>query len=161
MTIASLLLAVAVATADVPQQNVSSIGKMYRYIGCYADTQSQRDLPVWFCSNGGGADPNGGCGSDPNAPGYSAWAGGAAMTPTVCSVLCSGQKYFGIEVGYQCYCGNVLGKEATEVNEKECNSRCTGEQNLDSNCGGLVGSPGSYKGRISVYQASRPGSAPS
>ena len=112
-----------------------------------------RDLPVWFCSNGGGADPNGGCGSDPNAPGFSAWAGGAAMTPTVCSVLCSGQKYFGIEVGYQCYCGNVLGKEATEVHEKECNSRCTGEQNLDSNCGGLVGSPGNYEGRISVYQA--------
>ena len=36
-------------------------------------------------------------------------------------------RYFGIEVGYQCYCGNAIGKNAAAKPESECNSRCTGE----------------------------------
>ena len=123
----------------------------YRHLGCFADSTADRILPVWFCSSGGGADPMNGCSADPGAPGFSNWAGGDAMTPTVCSALCAKYEFFGIEVGYQCFCGNNKNK-AVEKPMTQCDSKCTGEKELASNCGGLFGQPGSYEGRVSIYQ---------
>ena len=124
---------------------------LYRHLGCFADINSDRVLPTWFCSSGGGTDDTNGCLEDAGATDFSNWAGGASMTPTVCSALCHGHEYFGIEVGYQCFCGDS-NKKAIEKPMTQCNSKCTGERELASNCGGLFGTPGAYEGRISIYQ---------
>lgn len=109
------------------------------YIGCYKDcdggrscTQSNRDLPTYYCANG--KDDAGGCGPDPNVPCFGVFAGGRDMTPQLCSGICSGFKFFGIQAGYQCYCGNDYGNQGGKAPARDCPNKCTGNTTLS--CGG-------------------------
>jgi hypothetical protein len=120
------------------------------YIGCYHDcgrgcSQFTRNLPTYYCEND--KRISGGCGAEPNDPPYaSAWAGGDAMTPQLCSSICSGFKFFGVQAGSQCFCGNDYGNQGGKAPDSECTKQCTGNTTLV--CGG--------PSRNSVY-AQQPG----
>ena len=64
-----------------------------------------------------------------------------ADTTTVesCAAFCKDYKYFGVEYGSQCYCGNTLGGAAAA--EAECNMPCAADST--EKCGGPV--------RLNVY----------
>ena len=64
-----------------------------------------------------------------------------ADTTTVetCAVFCKNYRYFGVEYGSQCYCGNTLGGAAAD--EADCNMPCAADST--EKCGGPV--------RMSVY----------
>ena len=57
------------------------------------------------------------------------------LTPETCKDLCSGYKYFGLETGNQCFCGDDLSYK-DELDELKCNSRCTGISNAIMTVGG-------------------------
>ncbi|KAF3232296.1 hypothetical protein TWF191_000068 [Orbilia oligospora] len=59
---------------------------------------------------------------------------------TKCSQFCAGFKYFGVEYGSECYCGNVLG--GASAAEGDCYKTCTGSNEI---CGG--------DNRLNVYSA--------
>ncbi len=61
------------------------------------------------------------------------------ITVEVCAAFCKDYKYFGVEYGSQCYCGNTLGGSAAP--EADCNMACAG--NSAEKCGGPV--------RMNVY----------
>ncbi|KAK0609405.1 hypothetical protein B0T14DRAFT_387181, partial [Immersiella caudata] len=50
-----------------------------------------------------------------------------------CAVLCEGWRYFGVENGNECFCGNEL-DHTTLTAEDECSTPCTGDS--DEVCGG-------------------------
>lgn len=66
--------------------------------------------------------------------------GDTSMTTEKCSTICKGYKYFGTELGQECFCGNSLGGTRTAGNQ--CNTLCKG--NSAQVCGSTW--------RISVYQ---------
>jgi hypothetical protein len=107
------------------------------YIGCYTDqnaaTCGTRDLPTFFCSNGkSGA---GCCAGDPGLPAGAAEAAGVkAMTLTTCSSLCRGFKFFGVQDGGWCFCGNDYGNQGGKAPESDCNQPCSGDSS--TMCGG-------------------------
>ncbi|KAH8653201.1 WSC domain-containing protein [Tricladium varicosporioides] len=52
-----------------------------------------------------------------------------SMTLEICGVFCSGNTYFGVEYGRECWCGNTLSatsKNAT--NQADCNFLCPGDK---------------------------------
>mmetsp|Transcript_66291 Transcript_66291/g.181798 ORF Transcript_66291/g.181798 Transcript_66291/m.181798 type:complete len:167 (+) Transcript_66291:125-625(+) len=108
------------------------------YIGCYRDCISgtncdKRDLPVFWCSNG--KDGLGDCAADSALPaGASAYASGSAMTMATCSGMCTGFKFFGLQAGGECYCGDDYGNAGGKKEESECNMACTGD--ASEICGG-------------------------
>lgn len=48
------------------------------------------------------------------------------MTNEVCAAFCEGFEYFGTEYGEECYCGDGLDGEGTEVARRECGMLCGG-----------------------------------
>jgi hypothetical protein len=114
-----------------------------KYIGCYQDRDfyhpGPRDLPVFFCSNG---TDEGSCLNDTRVKGpivhgnnYGAFAGSLVMTPAVCSALCTGFKYFGVQFSFACFCGDEYGQYG-KLDESDCNSPCRGDSS--TMCGGHV-----------------------
>ncbi|KAK4446236.1 hypothetical protein QBC34DRAFT_469965 [Podospora aff. communis PSN243] len=61
------------------------------------------------------------------------YGGQAELQPSTCAALCEGWRYFGVENGNECFCGNEL-DHATEGNEEDCSAPCTGDG--DEVCGG-------------------------
>ena len=104
------------------------------YIGCYADKNPGRDLPVFFCSNGKSSDGID-CASDPKTP-----AGGSsfghAKNPEACSVMCSGFKFFGLQNGGECFCGDDYGNQGGKKPEAECPFPCWHGDSGSGPCGG-------------------------
>jgi hypothetical protein len=66
------------------------------------------------------------------------------MTATICNGMCQGFKYFGLQAGGECYCGNDYGNG--KAPETECNSPCTGASG--EICGGNL--------RNSIYAVTAP-----
>ncbi|KAF9880502.1 copper radical oxidase [Colletotrichum karsti] len=58
-----------------------------------------------------------------------------SMTKEVCAEFCKDYKYFGVEYGRECYCGNVLTSSATKVDASECNMQCSGNSNQPCGAG--------------------------
>jgi hypothetical protein len=124
----ALFIALAITIGCTSAENAT-------YIGCYVDCNgdcsvaTDRDLPVYFCSNGKfGAD----CASDPSLS--DSHAGANVMTPQFCSGLCNGFKFFGIQYGAQCFCGNDYGNQGGKSPESDCSVPCPGDTSLS--CGG-------------------------
>jgi len=82
---------------------------MFKFKGCYKDTGS-RDLPKYI-----GALAN--------------------NMASVCGARCNskGYKYFGMQVGTQCFCGNKFGRYGKSNN---CKSTCKGNKGEKNKCGG-------------------------
>ncbi|RYN19463.1 hypothetical protein AA0113_g11423 [Alternaria arborescens] len=55
------------------------------------------------------------------------------MTVERCETLCAGSKYFGVQNGKECFCGNTFKNPTQHKPESECKSACTG--NKDQKCG--------------------------
>lgn len=68
----------------------------------------------------------------------------SAMTVDGCANYClnSGYLWFGLEYTAECYCGNEINANSTNVADTECIMPCSG--NPDEDCGG--------PDRLSVYQ---------
>ena len=51
------------------------------------------------------------------------------MTPDVCNKICvtSNYKYFGVEYGTQCFCGNRLPSSNLKDHMSKCNMNCRGD----------------------------------
>jgi hypothetical protein len=97
------------------------------YIGCYNDNVPGRDLTTWFCSNGKvGRD----CAIDENMPYPRNWAGSAKMSPEFCSDLCSGFRFFGLQAGFGCFCGNDYGNNGGKAQDGECDMPCSGSPSI-------------------------------
>jgi hypothetical protein len=58
----------------------------------------------------------------------------ALLTPQICSALCHGFKFFGLQDGYGCYCGNDYGNQGGKVPETDCDMPCNGDSS--TMCGG-------------------------
>jgi hypothetical protein len=116
---------IAIATGCASAENAT-------YIGCYHDCNGGRDLPAFYCSNGKTDDvncgPSSSCANDPS--GMQNYAGHDAMTTVVCSALCKGFKFFGMEAGGQCFCGNDYGNQGGKVPESDCNVPCPGDASI-------------------------------
>lgn len=63
------------------------------------------------------------------------------MTLEQCASNCSGFKYWGVEYGGECYCGNSFGTGSVAAKEEDCGFLCPGN-NLEY-CGA--------GNRLSVY----------
>eukprot|EP00935_MAST-01C_sp_MAST-1C-sp1_P002723 g2723.t1 len=77
----------------------------FRYKGCYNDKTTDRDLPAVKLSD-------------------------RYMTPTMCWRHCWEYKYFGVQRGTECWCGNSYGKHG-EADLHKC----------DTPCGSYAGTP--------------------
>ncbi|KAM7203183.1 WSC domain containing protein, partial [Naviculisporaceae sp. PSN 640] len=55
------------------------------------------------------------------------------LTAEKCATACSGYKYFGLEYGRECYCGNTLNQGSVETAAAECSFSCPG--NAAQTCG--------------------------
>ena len=135
-----LLLAVATSAASAAEPPY--------YIGCFHDENwaTVRDLPHFYCSNGPATPAAGNCNDDPSTPTGSGWAGHSAMTPSLCSTLCAGFKFFGTQAGSQCLCGNDYGNQGGKAPDSDCNTPCTGDSS-STMCGAPAGAPA----RNSIY----------
>ncbi|KAG9231467.1 WSC domain-containing protein [Amylocarpus encephaloides] len=63
------------------------------------------------------------------------------LTLEKCGVICSGYKYFGVEVGRECYCGNSITSKSIPTRNPECSAKCGGD--ASQKCGS--------DWRISIY----------
>ncbi|KAH8902429.1 WSC-domain-containing protein, partial [Coniochaeta sp. PMI_546] len=50
------------------------------------------------------------------------------MTAGICRDICYGYKYFGVEYGQECYCGNNMNTGAVSTNSSQCDMDCAGNQ---------------------------------
>jgi hypothetical protein len=126
--------------ATAPAATVAAGNPFPSYLGCYVDGDPIRDLPIYFCRSDAGDHGyppfNGNCGD-----GYAhSWAGSSRMAPQLCSTLCADYKYFGVQYGYECFCGNAYGSQGN-ASDSDCNTACYGDSS--TMCGGA--------GRNSVY----------
>ncbi|POS79507.1 hypothetical protein DHEL01_v202090 [Diaporthe helianthi] len=49
-----------------------------------------------------------------------------SMTLETCAAFCAGYKYFGVEYGRECYCGNTLDASTESAPLDDCNMVCSG-----------------------------------
>ena len=56
------------------------------------------------------------------------------LTPAACATLCQGHRYFGVEAGNECYCGDDLDAAKLASDPTTCSTACTGQPNFV--CGG-------------------------
>lgn len=92
----------------------------WNYDGCYTDDW-ERTLPV--------AQP-----------------ASTAMTPSVCAGLCSGHRFFGVQNGNECFCGDERDAGRLAPDPESCSVACTGEPGFV--CGGGW--------RLSIYRRTPP-----
>ncbi|OIW32843.1 WSC-domain-containing protein, partial [Coniochaeta ligniaria NRRL 30616] len=76
----------------------------YTSLGCYTEATSGRALTGNSTSNS------------------------TNMTASVCKAFCYGYKYFGVEYGQECYCGNTINAGAVLTNSSRCNMNCASNQ---------------------------------
>ncbi|KAH6633523.1 heme peroxidase [Boeremia exigua] len=50
------------------------------------------------------------------------------MTVEKCAAFCNPYKYFGLEFGRECYCGNVQNAKSVSASASDCNVPCKGDQ---------------------------------
>jgi hypothetical protein len=74
----------------------------YMYYGCQTEATNIRAL------------------SDATSVNYS------SMTLETCAVFCAGYKYFGVEYGGECYCGNMFNTGSAVAPNSECSFLCGG-----------------------------------
>jgi hypothetical protein len=100
------------------------------YIGCDRDSTeaSNRDLNITFSR---GSELDGGDFS-PIQP--LTFPGADVMTPALCSAICTGFKFFGVQDGSNCFCGNDYGNQGGKAPEGDCDSPCPGDSS--AMCGG-------------------------
>ncbi|KAK4124797.1 WSC-domain-containing protein, partial [Parathielavia appendiculata] len=55
------------------------------------------------------------------------------MTVEKCAAACSGFKYFGVEYGRECYCGNTIAEGSVQASLADCSFACPGD--ATQNCG--------------------------
>lgn len=55
------------------------------------------------------------------------------MTIEKCAAACTNFKYFGVEYGRECYCGNILNEGSVQTELAECSFACPGDST--QNCG--------------------------
>ena len=77
-------------------------------VGCYGDTAQSRDLEVSL--NGG-------------------------HTPFTCHAQCAKHRYFGVQFGGECFCGNTYGRHG-RVEDSRCAMSCGRDMRLS--CGGVL-----------------------
>ncbi|KAL2075302.1 hypothetical protein VTL71DRAFT_245 [Oculimacula yallundae] len=75
----------------------------YTYLGCQTEGTSIRALTGAFFFNE------------------------TAMTLEMCASNCAGWKYWGVEYGVECYCGNEFQVGSVRVNNAECSFTCPGD----------------------------------
>jgi len=70
----------------------------------------------------------------------------------LCTATCSqaGYNIAGLEQGTQCFCGNAMGYQATEVVDASCGTPCSG--NANETCGG--------SSRLSIFSNGQPAQNP-
>ncbi|KAH7320609.1 WSC domain-containing protein, partial [Stachybotrys elegans] len=73
-------------------------------------------------------------------------ASSTAMTPAACAALCTGYRFFGVENGSECYCGDNIDPARLAADQTTCSIPCTGQANFV--CGGGW--------RLSVYRRTPP-----
>lgn len=81
----------------------------YDYLGCYTEATTGRALPDVFYTNDN-------------------------MTIEMCSSICSGFNYFGVEYYHECHCGNAIASTAVTAPATDCKLACAG--NKTEVCGG-------------------------
>lgn len=97
----------------------------WTYRGCYSDSIVSRTL------------------TGRNYTGY--------LTPGRCANFCNGYKYFALESGNECFCGNTVAAASIKTPDSNCENFCSG--NSRSACGG--------RSVLSLYEADRFGSTAS
>ena len=107
---------------------------------CQAGVES---LPAPQCA--GSMDRQGFCSRRPNSQGGRS---GPYMTIELCDALCSGFRYFAVQSGSMCYCGQTYGSQGNVSMPSLCNHHCTG--NRSQVCGGNHN--GHPYGASSVYR---------
>lgn len=60
------------------------------------------------------------------------------MTAEKCATACSGFKYFGLEYGRECYCGNTINEGSQETALAECSFACPGNSAQECGAGGRL-----------------------
>ncbi|KAK4213652.1 WSC domain-containing protein [Rhypophila decipiens] len=131
------LVSYAVASALVaPLVSASPVGVLtrrnpafisgYEYTGCYTEAHNGRALTgsAFFDDQ---------------------------LTAEKCATACSGFKYFGLEYGRECYCGDSINQGSIETAAEECSFSCPG--NSAETCGA--------GGRLTLYTGNSAASAPS
>lgn len=51
-----------------------------------------------------------------------------SMTLELCAITCKGYKFFGVEYGGECYCGNSFQAGSTVVGDSDCGFACPGDK---------------------------------
>jgi hypothetical protein len=60
-----------------------------------------------------------------------------SMTLETCALFCGGYRFFGLEFGRECFCGNSLADGSTTATDGRCNMACLGDSTKV--CGGPNG----------------------
>lgn len=60
------------------------------------------------------------------------------MTLQMCAMSCAGYKYWGVEYGRECFCGNTIQPLAELVSDSECNMLCVGDDSEFCGAGNRV-----------------------
>jgi hypothetical protein len=56
------------------------------------------------------------------------------MRPELCNDLCRGFHFFGVQFGYECFCGDDYGNQGGKAPENQCDLPCHGDSSIM--CGG-------------------------
>ena len=102
---------------DLYKKNGSPIPHPYTAKGCYSDDPNNRTLTGPSTSN-------------------------ENLTIELCSVICTGYAYFGVEYFRECYCGDTIAGSGTPQPAGQCDAACSGDPN--EICGG--------NSRLNLYQ---------
>ena len=86
-------------------------------------------LPAPQCS--GSVDRQSECSRRPSSQGGRS---GPYMTLELCDALCAGFRYFAVQTGFKCYCGQEYGSQGNVSDPSLCHHQCTG--NSAQGCGG-------------------------
>jgi hypothetical protein len=115
---------------------VDATGDAPFYIGCFRDCNDEggcpndnRDLTqvISSCESAKPGDANQtNCG----------YGGSSVQTPALCSALCTGFKFFGVQNGEECHCGNDYGNQGGKAPDNDCGTSCNGDSSIM--CGGSV-----------------------